>query len=176
MAMRKFFTELGLVVMGCLLLQTQATAQTQLQYSQYGSTKQGGRRGVPIHSVEVFANSTMLITPSGSNATIYWLDGISRMRDELNANMPKTEKESFAYMSAKRAEIETKYRSQIASAGRGITQGMKYGIEKIPAIVINRESIVYGLTNIDDAVAQYQRARQVQLNKPAVPREGAAAK
>lgn len=123
---------------------------------------------MPIRSIEVFANSSMLITPKGTDATIYWMDGIARMGDELSKGLPKTQKEAMAYMAEKRPAIEQKYRPHIANAGRGITLGMKYGIEKIPAIVINQESVIYGLTDVNEAIAHFQKVKQVQLEKSRV--------
>lgn len=155
-------------VAGLFLSPLQARAQTQLQYSQLGNSSQATRSAVPIRSIEVFANSSMLITPKGTDAKIYWMDGIARMGDELSKGLPKTEKEAMAYMAEKRPAIEQKYRPHIANAGRGITLGMKYGIEKIPAIVINQESVIYGLTDVNEAIAHFQKVKQAQLEKSRV--------
>lgn len=166
--MTQLLLALSFCVAGLSLIPIQAKAQTQLQYSQLGNSAQATRTAVPIRSIEVFANSSMLITPKGTDAKIYWMDGIARMGDELSKGLPKTEKEAMAYMAEKRPAIEQKYRPHIANAGRGITLGLKYGIEKIPAIVINQESVIYGLTDVNEALAHFQKAKQVQLQKSRV--------
>ncbi len=166
--MYKILIALGICVAGVFMIPAQATAQTQLQYSQLGSSAQTSRTAIPIRSIEVFANSAMLITPKGTDAKIYWMDGIARMGDEISKGLPKTQKEAEQYLAAKRPAIEQRYRPQIANAGQGITLGLKYGIEKIPAIVINQESVIYGLTDVNEALAHYQKAKQAQMQKSRV--------
>ncbi len=166
--MYQILLPISFCVAGFFFAPEHAMAQTQLQYSQLGNSSQATRTAVPIRSIEVFANSSMLITPKGTDAKIYWMDGIARMGDELSKGLPKTEKEAMAYMAEKRPAIEQKYRPHIANAGRGITLGMKYGIEKIPAIVINQESVIYGLTDVNEAIAHFQKVKQAQLEKSRV--------
>ena len=166
--MYQILLPISFCVAGFFFAPEHAMAQTQLQYSQLGNSSQATRTAVPIRSIEVFANSSMLITPKGTDAKIYWMDGIARMGDELSKGLPKTEKEAMAYMAEKRPAIEQKYRPHIANAGRGITLGMKYGIEKIPAIVINQESVIYGLTDVNEAIAHFQKVKQAPLEKSRV--------
>lgn len=166
--MSQILIALGICMAGVFMIPPQATAQTQLQYSQLGSSAQSARMAVPIKSIEVFANSAMLITPKGADAKIYWMDGIARMGDEISKGLPKNQKDAQAYLLTNRPAIEKRYRPQIANAGQGITLGLKYGIEKIPAIVINHESVIYGLTDVNEALAHYQRVKQGQAQKPQV--------
>lgn len=166
--MYQIFLPLSFCVAGLLISPDHAMAQTQLQYSQLDSSSQTSRTGVPIRSIEVFANSAMLIKSQGTDAKIYRMDGIARMGDEISKGLPNNQKDAMAYMASKRQAIEQKYQPQIANAGKGITLGMKYGIEKIPAIVINQESVIYGLTDVNEALAHYQRVKQVQLQKSRV--------
>ena len=166
--MHHILITLGICVAGVLMIPPQAMARTQLQYSQVVSSAQAEMIAVPIRSIEVFSNSSMLITPKGADAKIYWLDGIASMGDEISKGLPKTQKEAEAYLLTKRPAIEQRYRPQIANAGQGITLGLKYGIEKIPAIVINQESIIYGLTDVNEALAHYQKAKHAQMQKSRV--------
>ena len=53
---------------------------------------------------------------------------------------------------------------RLENAGSGLVQAMHYGIDRTPAIVFDRQSVIYGVTDIDEAIEQYSQWRD-QVNR-----------
>lgn len=51
-----------------------------------------------------------------------------------------------------------KYRKQVESNNKSLAKAVGYGIEKLPAIVINKKYVVYGYQSISDAVRKYKES------------------
>lgn len=115
-----------------------------------------------VTTVEVFANSAMVITPPQAppfQLKVYRLDSISRVQGMLNQGLPKTETEARAYMAKNQATIRRQIEPVILESSQGLMLAQKYRLEKIPAIVVNQRTVVFGETNVDRALMQYQAHR-----------------
>lgn len=113
-----------------------------------------------IVSVEVFANSAMPITPEpGARVPytlhIYRLDALQRIEQSISAQLPQTEAEARIWLQANQARIKREVTPQAIAAARGIGLAKTYAIKRLPAIVINRKIVVYGLTDVDAAIGHY---------------------
>lgn len=120
-----------------------------------------------ITTVEVFANSAMRITPQQSayyRLQIYRLDGMQRIDTQLNQGLPKSQEAALAYMRQNYAAIKRKYEPQILEAAQGLQLAQRYKIDRLPAIVINQRSVVFGVADVDQAIATYQAYRQQKGN------------
>ena len=42
----------------------------------------------------------------------------------------------------------------------GLTKALQYGVDRTPAIVINGSAVIYGVTNLVDAVHRYEAWRE----------------
>ena len=116
-----------------------------------------------ITTVEVFANSAMRITPQQSShylLKVYRLDGLQRIDTQINQNLPKTRDAALSYMRQNYAAIRRKYEPQILESAQGLQLAQRYKIDRLPAIVINQRSVVFGLADVDQAIVQYQAYRQ----------------
>ncbi|WP_119736984.1 TIGR03757 family integrating conjugative element protein [Pseudomonas sp. Larv2_ips] len=51
--------------------------------------------------------------------------------------------------------------NDLAQAQQGVTDAWSVGIEKIPAVVVDRRYVVYGETDVSKAVTQIDRARSL---------------
>jgi integrating conjugative element protein (TIGR03757 family) len=49
---------------------------------------------------------------------------------------------------------------RLENAGNGLVQAMHYGIDRTPAIVFDRQAVIYGVTELDDAIEQYAQWRE----------------
>ena len=121
---------------------------------------QGGAAGVM--TVEVFANSAMLVTPEPSPALpyqlkVYRLDAMRNIEAAINQNLPQTEAEARQWIAANEARIRRQVQPQVQSAAQGMSLAATYKLSRIPAIVINRKIVVYGLTDIHQALALAQQ-------------------
>lgn len=117
-----------------------------------------------ITQVEVFANSAMLVTPQRSDRyklDIYRLDAMSRVEQSINQALPQNEADARAWLAANEARIRRQVQPVVANAANGITLAMHYRIDRLPAIVVNRQTVVFGMTDVNAALAAFQRARPV---------------
>ncbi|GKS87280.1 hypothetical protein AVMA1855_24030 [Acidovorax sp. SUPP1855] len=115
-----------------------------------------------VIQVEVFANSAMLVTPQRSDRfklDIYRLDAMARVQQSINQGLPQNEADARAWLAANEARIRRQVQPVVANAANGITLAMHYRIDRLPAIVVNRKTVVFGMTDVNAALAAFQRAR-----------------
>lgn len=130
--------------------------------------------GAGVTSVEVFVNSAMLVTPAATGRepyrlTIHRMDRLQQVRQSINQQIPRGgEQVARKWIAANQARIKREIQPAAVAAANAVSLSNYYRLDRIPAIVINRKSVVYGVTNVDQALQLYQ-ARQVQRQ-----RQGAA--
>lgn len=150
------------VGVGAVLCGLALSGAVQAQGSPQARTRPAAPAG-GITSVEVFANSAMNVVSPNAEAPylvkVYRVDGLSLIEGDLKRNMPKDEKQAKAYFQANQAAIKKRYAPVAANAANGITRAIHYKLDRIPAVVINQRSVVYGVTNVEQAVALYLDAR-----------------
>jgi integrating conjugative element protein (TIGR03757 family) len=115
-----------------------------------------------ITKVEVFANSAMVITPIQADRyqlVIYRLDALKNVEAAINQNIPKTEAAARAYFAANQVEIKKRITPAVINGANGIALARHYKLERIPAIVVDGTSVIYGVTNVDQAIAMVQKHR-----------------
>ncbi len=118
--------------------------------------------------IEVFTNSRYPIT----NATqtdvpiqIHDLDAPARLEENLSTGLPSDPKQAKT-MALKHLEAlgADRLAEMVNRAYEGTTQAINFELLKIPAVVFdNGTSVIYGITDIDDAVARYQAWRQREV-------------
>ena len=115
-----------------------------------------------ITKVEVFANSAMVITPIQADRyqlVIYRLDALKNVETAINQNIPKTEAAARAYFAANQAEIKKRITPAVLNGANGIALARHYKLDRIPAIVVDGSAVIYGVTNVDQAIAMVQTHR-----------------
>jgi hypothetical protein len=94
-------------------------------------------------SVEIFTISTMpVIVPTGMKVDYYNVDEAGRLLQLANSTNA-----SLWFMQNQ---------ALLQHAFYGINLASDYGIKAIPAIVINKEAIVEGNTNVSSAILEYE--------------------
>ena len=121
-----------------------------------------------VLTVEVFANSAMLVTPEPSASLpyqlkVYRLDAMRNIEAAINQQLPQTEAEAQQWIAANEARIRRQVQPQVESAAQGLTLAANYRLSRIPAIVINRKTVVYGITDVQQAL---ELARRQPGGKP----------
>lgn len=114
-------------------------------------------------TVEVFANSAMHITPNEDGrgqlpfkVNVYRVDAMHNVEQTLNQQLPQTEEEATAWMQAHQEQIRQQYEPAIKNTAQGMTLAYYYKLQQLPAVVVNRRTVVYGITDIEQAVAMAQ--------------------
>ncbi|RDH88080.1 MAG: TIGR03757 family integrating conjugative element protein [endosymbiont of Seepiophila jonesi] len=128
-----------------------------------------GSTQVPMPAqIEAFTNSRYPIT----NATkinvpiqIHDLDAPARLEEKLSASLSSDPKQAKT-VAPKHLETlgADRLAEMVNQAYEGTTQAINHELVKIPAVVFdNGTSVIYGITDIDDAVARYQAWRQSEV-------------
>lgn len=115
-----------------------------------------------VTTVEVFANSATHIHAQPQTPylqRIYRVDGMAAISQQLSMRLPGDEAQAKTYMLQAEAQIRKRYKDQIVNAAHGISLAIHYRLDRLPAIVINRSAVIYGIANVEQAVALYQQSR-----------------
>ena len=108
-------------------------------------------------TIEVFTDSSLQIVSGNDHATVYLIDRINRLQQELSNDLP-ADSESAKTLALQRFQrMDTQLSSELENAAKGLVQAMQYGIDRYPAIVFDGQAVVYGLTDIPAATQLYQR-------------------
>lgn len=122
----------------------------------------GGAPGVT--TVEVLANSAMHIVHGPAEAlpyklTIYRMDGLQLIEQSINQRLPQNEADARRWLEHNGERIRREVARPAIDAANGLALAQRYRIERLPAVIINRAVVVYGLADVDAAIAHYTAAR-----------------
>ena len=114
-------------------------------------------------TIEVFTDSRHQVVPENDHTTVYVINRINRLQQELSNDLP-ADPESARTLALQRFQrMDTQLSSELENAAKGLVQAMQYGIDRYPAIVFDGRAVVYGITDIQAAT---QRYRQWQAGEP----------
>lgn len=114
-------------------------------------------RTAAVTKVEVFSNSAIYLT-NARDARVYLLDAMEVLDSELSAGLPANEREAQKIVRQRLQAIgAAKLASRTKAGAEGIVQAARYGVDRIPAVVINGDAVIYGVTDIDVARDIFRR-------------------
>jgi integrating conjugative element protein (TIGR03757 family) len=95
-----------------------------------------------------------------SNATelrIYDIDAVDRFESEINQLLPGDEAKTRQVFDQYISRIGRKtFEKDAIHAYQGIMTAVRYELEKYPAIIFDGSSVIYGVTDLDEALLLYQ--------------------
>ena len=116
-------------------------------------------------SIEVFTTSDrpMAITESARRSvfafTVYQLDGLEEFEAYLSQELPREPTAAETEALRRLQHIDPLRLEAAKIAARGLTLASEYGIDRVPAIVFDGRAVVYGVTDVEIAMAHYRRTR-----------------
>ncbi|MEJ1363171.1 MAG: TIGR03757 family integrating conjugative element protein [Candidatus Sedimenticola sp. (ex Thyasira tokunagai)] len=120
------------------------------------------------HAIEVFTSDQYPIADAKGignrlhrlDIIIYEIDGIESMEQDLSIDMPADPEKSkrIALYRIQRMDDQTKTKMQMAA--QGLAKAMQYGVDRYPAIVFDGQAVVYGVTDVQTALAHYRTWRR----------------
>ena len=131
-----------------------------------GTTFANQREPNPPHLIEVFTSAKYPVvetdaTGSGSHLqgpviTVYEIDGIQSVERELSLNLPAEPQQSKQIALQRIQNLDEQTRSRMQASATALAKAMQYGIDRYPAIVFDGQAVVYGVTDLQAALAHYQ--------------------
>ena len=112
--------------------------------------------------IEVFVTEEFLPLAAAQGATVYVIDGLSRIEAGLSRELPGDPEAAKALVLERFARMEAGQGPRLENAAQGLARAMQYGIDRYPAIVFDGQAVVYGLTDIDAARRFYRKWKKVQ--------------
>ncbi|WP_293714717.1 TIGR03757 family integrating conjugative element protein [Thiolapillus sp.] len=120
------------------------------------------------HVVEVFTTDEyrFVSTDDASNKLrgldimVYEIDGIESMERALSIDMPADPVQSKQIALRRLQGMDDQTRMKMQSAAQGLAKAMQYGVDRYPAIVFDGQAVVYGVTDVQTALAHYQSWRR----------------
>ena len=90
------------------------------------------------------------------------LDDQQRLEELLSQQLPNDQRQAEATIQRYLASPAGKrLQTDLVQAQQGITDAWSVGVEKIPAVVVDRRYVVYGEADVAKAIAQIDRARSL---------------
>jgi len=96
----------------------------------------------------------------GLDITIYEIDGIESMEQGLSIDMPADPEKSKRIALYRIQQINDHTKTKMQMAAQGLAKAMQYGVDRYPAIVFDGQAVVYGVTDVQTALAHYRTWRR----------------
>ncbi len=120
--------------------------------------------------IEVFTSSDLPITGkaainpdsvrSKTELQVYELDGIQRIEAKLSKDLTADPEQSKRIVLQRFQQLDEAARARMQHAAMGLAKAVQYGVDRYPAIVFDGEVAIYGVTDIREALRQYQQWRK----------------
>lgn len=114
-------------------------------------------------TIEVFTDSRRQVVPENDHTTVYVIDRIHKLQEELSIDLPAGSASAKALALQRFQRMDRQLSGELENAANGLLKAMQYGIERYPAIVFDGRAVVYGITDIRAATERY---RQWQAGEP----------
>ncbi|RMT95163.1 hypothetical protein ALP39_200158 [Pseudomonas marginalis pv. marginalis] len=114
-----------------------------------------------IAQAEILAITDRASALSNSPAgRIIFLDEKERLEEQISLELPYDTRQAAASVQAYLSSpAGRKFKSDLLQAQEGVTDAWSLGIEKIPAVVVDRRYVIYGETDVAKAVERINQAR-----------------
>ena len=91
---------------------------------------------------------------------VYELDGIQHIEVQLSQGLTADPEQSKRIVLQRIQQLDQTGRAQAQRAAMGLAKAMQYGIDRYPAIVLDGEVAIYGVTDIREVLQRYQQWRE----------------
>ena len=111
----------------------------------------------PSIAIEVFTGSMNPVANGTDGITVYYIDRIDRIQQELSKDLPANPEAAKQAALRRFQRMDNKLSHELENASNGLVQAMQYGIIRYPAIVFDGNAVVYGITDIRAATQRYRQ-------------------
>jgi len=129
--------------------------------------------GVPVWagdalSIEVFTTSERTVIGADherlrtATVTIYAVDGLERFEAGLSEGLPTDPEAAKAEALRRIQQLDDARMAPAKNAAVGLANAVQYGVDRHPAIVFDGLAVVYGVTDLVEAVDRYEAWQREQ--------------
>ncbi|MGE4044239.1 MAG: TIGR03757 family integrating conjugative element protein [Acetobacteraceae bacterium] len=98
----------------------------------------------------------------GATVTVYAIDGLEQFESTLSQSLPADADAAKAEALRRIGELDDARMAPAKDAAIGLAKAVQYGVDRYPAIVVNGTAVLYGVTDLGEAVARYEAWRAVR--------------
>jgi integrating conjugative element protein (TIGR03757 family) len=91
---------------------------------------------------------------------VYLLDGIQQFESVLSKELPTDIKQAKQIALQRFQHLDEKLLASIHQAAIGLTKAIQFGIDRYPAIVFDNQAVVFGITDLEQALSLYRQWRE----------------
>ena len=106
--------------------------------------------------VEVFKLTAQSVR-AVPGAKVYDVDTLQAITERLSAGLPSAPGIATEMARARFAAMSAADKAALQLAARVVGQAAHYRLEKVPAIVIDRRAVIYGVSDVAQALTIYRR-------------------
>ena len=162
----------AVLLLGCALAAgAQVGAPTQAPGRTISNTQFGAAPAAPgaPGRVEVFATSAMYLS-NAERATVYRIDGRKQLLNEINGNgLPPNPQQATALARQRIQAMGPEFNRRILASLQAVEKVMVYGVQRVPAVVVDGRRVVYGVTDVAQAVEIVRRGGGQPIGARFVP-------
>lgn len=96
---------------------------------------------------------------SGGHRRRYDIDRIKLLQQALSQGLSNDPESAKRQVLQRLRSIDSTLNQRLENTGNGLAQAMAYGIDRMPAVVFDGQAVVYGVTDIEDALVRYRQWR-----------------
>ena len=95
---------------------------------------------------------------------VYYLDAPNQLEESLSKDLPSDPQAALRIAQQRLQQLShAQWQQQAEMAFAGVMRALNLGIDRYPALVFDGgDSVIYGVTDVRQALRRYQRWRQVQ--------------
>ena len=117
-----------------------------------------------VSTVEVFVNSAMAVSappaPLAFQLTVHRMDQLDMVTQAIDQQIPRGgEAEARRWVAANEARIKRQVQPAAIATANAISLANHYRLDRLPAVVINKRTVVYGVTDVGVAMQHFRASR-----------------
>ncbi len=151
----KHRSQVPLVCLASLLLYSGATFADQHQQNQPHVIEAFTSVKYPFVDARGIGNKSR-----GPDITVYEIDGIESMERNLSVGLPADPERAKRIALDRIQHLDDQTKTKMQMAAQGLAKAMQYGVDRYPAIVFDGQAVVYGVTDVQIALAHYRTWRR----------------
>ncbi|MCB1881336.1 MAG: TIGR03757 family integrating conjugative element protein [Gammaproteobacteria bacterium] len=109
--------------------------------------------------VELFTAFDIPIIPDHQvdRVQVYEIDGIKRFEEQLSRGLPSDADAARRQAIERVTHVYEGQKKQVQRSAVGLSKAVQYGIDRYPAVVFDGEAVVYGVTDLGEALHRYRQ-------------------
>ena len=94
--------------------------------------------------------------------SVYVVDGLANFETRLSQDLPTAADTAKTEALRRIGNLNEARIAMAKNAAVGLVRAMQYGVDRYPAIVFNNTAVIYGVTDLAEAVQRYDAWREAQ--------------